>query len=89
MNDTVRVQVLESIDDLHCVALNLNFVEALPPLEQLVQTVVGAQFQKDVDVLDVFEEMHELCNVCVLHRPVNFDLTHQLLLGSAPLQRRL
>lgn len=33
--------------------------------------------------------MHELCHIAVLHRPMNFDLAHQLLLCSAALQSRL
>ena len=32
--------------------------------------------------------MHELCYIDMLHRSVNFDFTHQLLLCSTSLQRR-
>ena len=32
--------------------------------------------------------MHKLSHICMLHRSVNFDLTHELLLGSTPLEGR-
>ena len=82
----MRMQVFESINDLHSVALNLQLMKSLPSLEQLVHTLVMAELQQDIDIVTIFEEMHELCNVGMFNRSMNFDLTHQLLLGSASLQ---
>jgi len=45
--------------------------------------LVATEFKKDVDVVGVFEEMLELDYILVLDAPVNFDFTHQLLLGPA------
>ena len=89
MNYAVRVQVFERINDLLGVALDLQLVQALPPLQELVHALVLAQLEEDIHILAVFEEVQELGHVRMLDRPVNFDLTHQLLLRPAPLQRRL
>ena len=48
-----------------------------------------ANFEQDVDVLAVFKEVHKLSHICVLHRAMDLDLAHQLLLGSAALEGRL
>ena len=89
VDDAVRVQEAQGVDDLFGVALDLELVQPLAPLQQFVQTLVCAELQEDVDALAVFEEVDELRDVLVLDRAVNFDLAHQLLLGAAPLQRAL
>ena len=87
MNDSVRVQVLQCIDDLHSVTLHLKFVQPLPSLEQVVHALVGAQFEQDVHVFLVLKEVLELYHVDVLDGSMNFDLAHKLLLGPALGQR--
>lgn len=89
MDDSVLVQELQSAYDLVRVALDLELVQTFAPLQQFIETLVLAELEKDVDALAVFEEMCELRDVLVLDGSVNFDLTHQLLLGAAPLQRTL
>jgi hypothetical protein len=42
-------------------------VQALASLEQLVETVVGAQFKQDVNIVDVFEEVNKLCHIRMFH----------------------
>jgi len=89
MNDPVGVKVFQGVDDLHGVALDLELVQPLSPLQQLIHTLIMAQFQEDVNIFTVFEKVHKLSDIRMLHRAMDFDLTHQLLLGSAPLQRRI
>lgn len=89
MDYAVRVQVLERVDDLLSVALDFQLVQALAPLQELVHALVLAELEQDVHILAVLEEVEELGDVGMLDRPVNFDLTHQLLLCSTPLQRGL
>jgi hypothetical protein len=89
VDHTVGVQVLERVDHLLGVALDLELVQALAPLQKLVHALVLAQLEQDVHILTVFKEMKKLGNIWMLDRPVNFDLTHQLLLRPAPLQRGL
>jgi hypothetical protein len=86
MNNPVRMQVLESIDNLHSITLYLELMKSLPSLEQFVHALVMAELKQDIDVVAIFEEMHELSNVGMFHRSMNLDLTHQLLLGPASLQ---
>jgi hypothetical protein len=76
VNDSVGVQVLQSTDDLHGVALDLQLVKSFPAFEKFIETVVGAQFKQDIDILHVFEKVHKLSHVHMLHRPVDFDLAH-------------
>ena len=85
----MRVQVFQSVDNLERIALDLEFVQPLPPLEQFVHALVVAELEQNVDVLGVLEEVVELGDVLVLHRSVDLDFTHQLLLGPAALERGL
>lgn len=89
MNDPVGVQVLESLDDLHGVALHFQLVQTLSSFEQFVHGLVLAKFQQDVNVLGILEEVLELTNMEVLDAAVDLDLAHQLLLGSTFGQARL
>jgi len=86
MNNSVGVQILQSLDDLQSVAFDLQLVKSLPPLQQLIQTMVSAQFQQNVHILHIFEKVQELSHIRVLHRAMDFNFTHQLLLCSASLQ---
>ena len=86
---TVRVQVLERMDDLLSVALDFELMQALTPLQELIHTLVLAELEEDVHIFAVLEEMQELGHVRMLDRPVNFDFAHELLLGPASLQRGL
>ena len=81
------VKILESVDNLHGVTLDLELMESLPPLEQLVHTLILAQFQQDVDAIAILEKVHKLSDIRMFHRSVNLDFTHQLLLRPAPLKR--
>jgi hypothetical protein len=82
MNDSVLVEVLEGVDNLNRVALHLQFVQTLPPPKQLVHALVRAQLQQNIHVLGVFEEVLKLNHSRVVNGPMNFNFTHQLLLGS-------
>lgn len=79
----MRMQILQSVNDLYGIALDLKFMQSLPALEQFVHALILTQFKQDVDVLSIFKEVLELTNVDVLNRSVYLDLTHQLLLGTA------
>ena len=89
MNNPVRVQVLQSIDDLLSIALDLELVQSLAPLEKFIQTLVLTKLEKYVNAFRVLEEVHELANILVLDGSMDLDFGHQLLLGSASLQRGL
>lgn len=60
------VQVLEGMDDLHCVTLNFQLVKTLPSSEKFIHALVVAQLKQNVDVLSIFEEMLELDNVLMM-----------------------
>ena len=89
MDNTVRVQVLEGVDDLLGVAFDLQFMQPLSALQEFIHALVLAQLQQDIHIFTVFEKMKELSHICMLNRPMNFDFAHQLLLCPAPLQRGL
>ena len=89
VDDSVRVKVLEGGNNLGCVALHLQFVESLTALEQLVHALVLAQFEKDVNILTVFEEVLEMTHIIVFDAAVNLYLAHQFLLGTTLGQTRL
>jgi hypothetical protein len=87
MDDTMRMQVLQCVNNLHSVALDFKLMQPLPAFEKFVHALVLTQLKQDVDVLRVFEEVLELADVGVLDASVNFDLAHQLLLRAALCQR--
>lgn len=89
VDDPVRMQVLQGVDDLHRVALDLKLVEPLTPLQKLVHRLVRAKFKQDVHILAVFEEMLEVAHILVLDTAVDFNLAHELLLGATLRERRL
>jgi len=76
MDDPMRVQVLERLDDLHSVTLYFQLVQTLPAFEQFVHGLVLAKLQQNVNVLGIFEEMLELTNMEVLDAAVDLDLAH-------------
>lgn len=76
MNDAMTVKVLNGGTDLVDVALHLELVKALTAAQQLVQGLVLAQLQEDVDVLCVLKEVFEAYDVVLVKRAVNLDLTH-------------
>ena len=82
MDDTVRVQVLQGVNDLHSVTLHLQLMQSLPALQQLIHRLVVAEFKKDVHILTILEEVLEVAHMGVLDTAMNLDLTHQLLLSS-------
>lgn len=85
VDDPMGMQVLESVNDLRSVTLHLQLVETLSSLEELIETLVLAKLEKNVNTFRVLEEVHELADVRVLDGTVDLDLGHQLLLSPAPL----
>ena len=89
MNDSMRVKILQSTNDLDRVALNFELMKALASLEQLIHALVLAEFEQDVYIFTVFEEMLEVAHILMLDTSVDLDLTHQLLFSPTFSQARL
>lgn len=85
----MRVQVLKSVDDLHSIAFHLKLMEPFPSFQKLVHALVMTKLQQDVDIVAVLEKMHKLSHVGMFDGSMNLNLTHELLLGPAPLERGL
>ena len=82
MNHSMRVHVLDGGADLVHVALDFELMELLTATEELIQTLVGAEFKQNVDVFCIFEEMLETNNVVVVERAVDLDFRHELCFSS-------
>lgn len=78
VDDLVLVEVDEGVDYLQLIVLHFHFGKSLPPLDQLVQSLVGANFKQNVDVLVVFEDVFELYDILMAQRFVDFDLGDEL-----------
>ena len=76
MNDPVRVQVLQCLDDLQSVALHLKLMESLPSLKQFIHTLVLAEFQQDVYIFSVFKEVLEETDIAMFDGTMDLDFTH-------------
>jgi hypothetical protein len=85
----VRMQVFKSVDNLHSITLHFKLMKPFSSFQKLVHTLVMAKLQQNVDIVAVLEKMHKLSHVGMFHGSMNLNLTHQLLLGSAPLERGL
>lgn len=78
MDDLVLVEVHQRRDNLRQVVLHLHLGQSLPPLQQLIQGLVGADLQQDVDVLVVLEDVLELDEVLLAQRLVDLDFSDEL-----------
>ena len=78
MNDLVRMEELGGLDELLDIALDFELCESFSPPQQLIQTVVLADFQNDVDVLGVLKVVEELNYSVTFDRLVNLDLARKL-----------
>ena len=83
MNYAMLVQVLQSVDDLGSVTLHFEFMKAFSTLEQFVHTLVLAELQENVDILAVLKKVLKVAHISMFDAAVDFDLTHQFLLGPA------
>jgi hypothetical protein len=63
-------------------------MQSFAAFEQFVHTLVLTQFEQNVDVFCVFEEVLELANMLVFNAAMNLDFTHQLLLRTTLGQAR-
>ena len=76
MNNSVRVKIFESIDNLHGVAFHFQLMQSLPSFQQFVHTLVVTQLEKNVYIFTIFEKVHELGYILMLDRSMNFDFAH-------------
>ena len=81
MDDLLGVDVLDGLHQLVDVVAGLDLVKLLTALNQVCQGLIGADVQHDVDILFVLEVAIEADDVLVIKRPVNLNLTRQLLSG--------
>lgn len=78
MDDLIRVEVLECVNDLEHVDLRFEFRDALTSLDEFVERLVRAELEKNVHVFCVFENMFELHDVLVMETLMDFDFRNQL-----------
>jgi hypothetical protein len=78
VDDLVLVQVHQRRNDLCEIVLHFHLGESLSALQQLIQSLVGADFQQDVDVFMILEDVLELDDVLLAERFVDLDLGDQL-----------
>lgn len=83
MDDAMTVEVLDGSADLVDVALDFEFVESLTSTQELIQRLILAELEEDVNILGVLEEVLETYDVVLMKRAMNLDLGHELLLGAS------
>lgn len=80
------MEVLQRVADLIDIALNFDFHESSPALNKIVQTLVVAKLEKDVDVFRVFEYVLKADNTNVTKTSMDLNLRKQLRALSRSLQ---
>ena len=83
MDDAMTMQVLDGSANLVDIALDFKLVQTLTSSQKLIKGLVLAEFKEDVDVLSILKEVLEAYDVVLMKGSVNFDLRHQLLLGTS------
>ena len=86
MDNLLGVDVLDGLHQLVDVVAGFDLVKLLAALNQVCQGLIRADVQHDVDILLVLEVAIEADDVLVVERPVNLDLTSQLLAGLSSRQ---
>ena len=66
VDDAMTVEVLDSGADLVDVALDFELMEALTPAQELVQRLILAELEEDVDILCVLEEVLKANDVVLM-----------------------
>ena len=84
MNHLARMNVLHGEYELVDVVASLDLMKALATPDKIVQRLVAANFEQDIDILFVLEVAIEADNSLVVQRAMNLDLAGQLLAGFKP-----
>ena len=64
-------------------------MKAFSTFEQFVHALVLAELQENVDILAVLKKVLKVAHISMFDATMDFDLTHQFLLGPALRQARL
>jgi hypothetical protein len=75
MDDAFGVKELSRLNNLLEVALNLDLCQLLPPLQQIIERLVGAQLHNYVDIVFVLEralELHDIFTAVPCYAPKGF-----------------
>ena len=86
MDDSALPQVHEHLEQLEHEVPDFKLRESLALPEHVLQSLVRAVLEQDVDAELVFEEAVEVANVGVLDLAVHSDLPHQHYFGDVAAQ---
>ncbi len=60
--------------------MDLKFGQTFSPADELIEGLLLAEAEEDVDVIVILEEVLELHDVGMRKGTVNFDLRHELVM---------
>lgn len=66
MNNSVIVKIFQGIYDLENVKFCLEFRKPFSSLAKIIEGLVGTDFQENIDILVVFENVLESHNIWVI-----------------------
>ena len=78
MYDFVLMGVDESLNKLIEIVLQFCFCDSFSFFDHLVEGVIAAEFQDDIDVLGILEDVIKEKNIFMLEGFVDFDLSDKL-----------
>ena len=82
MNNAMCVQIFDCIADLNDIVFDFLLHKFFSSSEQLVEGLVLAEFEQNINILRSFKIVFKLDDVLMKQRPVDLYLTNQLLLLS-------
>ena len=74
MNDSLLVDINQRLDNLAYVHSRLMLGESLPPLNQILQSVVPTILQQDINILFILKGINELYNMFMFKSFMDFNL---------------
>lgn len=72
------MKVNQRIYNLSKIILHLNFSQSLASFDELIEGLIGADFQENINILMVLEDMLKLDNMLMTKRLMNFDFCNKL-----------
>lgn len=74
MDNALLVDINQRLDNLAYVHSRLMLGESLPPLNQILQRIIPAILEQDIDILFILKGINELNNMFMLESFMDFNL---------------
>lgn len=82
MDDLICMEVFECVDNLNSKGFSHQLIDSSLPLDVIVQGIIFTEFEKDVDILSVLENMNKFNHISVAEGTMNSNFAQEF--GTLP-----